>query len=65
MFSNNMFQRFSISKLVEIIGESNLETVSGALNLLNLENHSGGEVYTRGFLSNFALKTIGFILNVS
>jgi len=60
MFSNNMFERFSIPKLVEIIGESKLETISGALNILNLENHSGGEVYTKGFLSNFASKTIGY-----
>ena len=60
MFKNNMFERFSISKLVEIIGESKLETISGALNLLNLESHSGGEVYTKGFLSNFASKTIGY-----
>ncbi|OQW85986.1 MAG: hypothetical protein BWK72_19490 [Rhodoferax ferrireducens] len=55
-----MFQRFSIPKLVEIIGESKLDTISGALNLLNLKNHSGGEVYTKGFLSNFASKTIGY-----
>ncbi len=55
-----MFQRFSIPKLVEIIGESKLETVSGALNILDPENHSGGEVYTKGFLSNFAAKTIGY-----
>lgn len=60
MLNNNMFQRFSIPKLVEIIGESKLETISGALNLLDLENHSGGEVYTKGFLSNFASKTIGY-----
>lgn len=55
-----MFERFSISKLVEIIGEGKLETISGALNLLNLESHSGDEVYTRGFLSNFAAKTVGY-----
>ena len=55
-----MFQRFSIPKLVEIIGESKLETVSGALNILDPENHSDGEVYTKGFLSNFAAKTIGY-----
>jgi len=60
MFSNNMFERFSIPKLIEIIGETKLETISGALNILNLENHSGGDVYTKGFLSNFASKTIGY-----
>jgi len=60
MFSNNMFERFSIPKLVEIIGESKLETISGALRILNLDNHSGEEVYTKGFLSNFAAKTIGY-----
>lgn len=60
MFSNNMFERFSIPKLIEIIGESKLEQISGALELLNLEHHSGGEVYTKGFLSNFATKTIGY-----
>lgn len=60
MFNNNMFERFSISKLVEIIGEGKLETISGALNILNLENQSVGEVYTKGFLSNFATKTIGY-----
>ena len=60
MFSNNMFERFSIAKLIEIIGESKLEQISGALELLNLEHHSGGEVYTKGFLSNFATKTIGY-----
>ncbi len=55
-----MFERFSIPKLVEMIGEGKLETISGALNILNLDNHSGGEVYTKGFLSNFAAKTIGY-----
>ncbi len=60
MFSHNMFERFSITKLIEIIGEAKLETISGALNILNLENYSGGDVYTKGFLSNFASKTIGF-----
>ena len=60
MFSNNMFERFSIPKLIEIIGESKLEQISGALELLNLEHHSGGEVYTKGFLSNFATKAIGY-----
>jgi superfamily II DNA or RNA helicase len=59
MFSNNMFERFSILKLVEIIGEDKLETISGALRVLNLESYSGGEVYTKGFLSSFASKTIG------
>ena len=60
MFINNMFERFSMPKLVEIIGESKLETISGALNILNLDNHSGGEIYSKGFLSNFAAKTIGY-----
>jgi len=60
MFSNNMFERFSIPKLIEIIGEAKLETISGALNILNLENQSGGDIYTKGFLSNFASKTIGY-----
>jgi DNA repair protein RadD len=60
MFSNNMFERFSIPKLVEIIGEGKLETISGALNILNLNNHSGGEIFTKGFLSNFAAKTVGY-----
>ena len=55
-----MFERFSISKLIEVIGESKLEQISGALELLNLEHLSGGEVYTKGFLSNFATKTIGY-----
>ena len=55
-----MFERFSMPKLIEIIGEAKLETISGALNLLDLKNHSGGEVYTKGFLSNFASKTIGY-----
>lgn len=55
-----MFERFSIPNLVEIIGESKLETISGALNILNLDNHSGGEIYSKGFLSNFAAKTIGY-----
>ena len=66
MFSNNMFERFSIPRLIEIIGESKLEAISGALNILNLHSHSGGEVYTKGFLSNFAAKTIGYdYLNTS
>jgi DNA repair protein RadD len=60
MFNNNIFERLSIAKLVEIIGESKLETINGALNILNLENQSGGEIYTRGFLSNFASKAIGY-----
>lgn len=60
MFKNNMFERFSIPKLVEIIGESKLEAISGALDILNLHSHSAGEVYTKGFLSNFAAKTIGY-----
>jgi DNA repair protein RadD len=60
MFSNNMFERFSIPRLVEVIGESKLESISGALNILNLQSHFGGEVYTKGFLSNFAAKTIGY-----
>jgi len=60
MFFNNMFERFSIEKLVEIIGESKLETISGALEILNLQNKSSGDVYTKGFLSSLAFKTIGY-----
>ena len=60
MFSNNMFERFPIYKLIETIGESKLETISGVLEILNLDNYSSGDVYTKGFLSNFAAKTIGY-----
>lgn len=58
MSNVNLFERLSISKLIQIIGEQKLDTVSSTLNLLNSTNLTVGEVYTKGFLSKFALKTL-------
>lgn len=59
MQSTDLFQRLSIPTLVEIVGESELESIQDVLQLIDPQLYTG-TVYTKGFLSNFAFKTVGY-----
>ena len=59
MLSTDLFQRLSISTLIEIVGERDLESIQDVLQLIDPQLYTG-TVYTKGFLSNFAFQTVGY-----